>query len=107
MNLLDHIKILPRMACPYCGNVKWVILEMSANTYYTNRDGKVAKSIENYHKARGKCLTCGREYDMYPAYDTFIPLTPIRKLLLEFQPEELNKTNNQDFTYIENPMEKK
>ena len=45
MNLLDHIKILPRMACPYCGNVKWVILEMSANTYYTNRDGKINREL--------------------------------------------------------------
>ena len=106
MNILDEIKVLPRMACPHCGNVKWVIMEMSANTYYTDRSGKVNDSIENYHKYIGKCITCGKEYDMYPAYNTFIPLTDLRRLYLEYRTDELDKTNNQDFTYIENPMAK-
>ena len=105
MSFLDHVKVLPRMACPHCGNVRWIVMEMDANTYYTDKYGKIDKTIENYHKYKGKCLTCGREYDMYPAYDTFIPLTDIRKRYLQYI-DELDKTNNQDFQYIENPMEK-
>ena len=71
----------------------------------TNRDGEICDSMDEMNVAVGKCLECGKEFDCYPAFDSFIPLTPIRKFLPEYATEVLDSTNNMDQTHIENPME--
>ena len=94
---------IPKGSCPNCGHKQFIVKELSSTLYLTNRDGEVIDSQEDYDIAVGKCLSCGKEYDMYPAYNSFIPLTPLRKVLYDFQPAILDRTND-TFDNLQNPI---
>ena len=89
------VQTLPKTACPKCGNSEYGIIEILKTKYYTNNYGEVYRSDEDPEPEYiGKCLTCGAQYKMVQAYDTFIPLTKLRSLLIDYQPEVLAKTNS-------------
>lgn len=90
--------------CPRCGHKNFLVKQITSNIYMTNHDGEVCDSKEEKCVTVAKCLECGKEFDAYPAFDSFIPLTPIRKFLIEYNTDTLDKTNNMDETYIKNPM---
>ena len=93
--------------CPRCGHKNFLIKQLSSTIYITDHDGNVCDSKDEKVVTVGKCLECGKEFDAYPAFDSFIPLTSIRKHMIEYSATVLDKTNNMDETYIENPMTKR
>lgn len=58
--------------------------ESSSNVYLTDRDGEITDSKEIHYKAIGKCVNCYKEYEMMQTSYGFVPLTPLRKLLYEY-----------------------
>lgn len=107
------IQTYPYSACPKCGNMNFAVLECNY-TGYKVVNGEVIDFIEYDSPCIGVCTVCGSKYKMARGYDTFIPITPMRSILKEFQPEELEKTNTRlDFKktiksngemVIKNPM---
>jgi hypothetical protein len=77
---------------------------MQSNLFLTGRDGEIVDSKEEKYVAVGKCLSCGREYEMAPGYNTFVPLTPIRKFLYEYSSPELIEAQPKDMDYLPNPF---
>ena len=104
---MEMMRLVPKGSCPRCGHRQFIIKEIQSNLYLTGRDGEIIDSKEEKYVAVGKCTNCGREYDMAPGYNTFIPLTPIRKFLYEYSTPELVEAQPRDMEYIPNPFWKK
>ena len=102
--------LLPKNACPICGKAsKFIIRDLQSNIYLTNKDGDIIDSKEDFNIAVGMCLNCNTKFDMFPTNNSFIPLTPLRKLLPEYSKASRNYCRNpEEFTsqYIENPISK-
>lgn len=104
---MEMIRVLPKGCCPKCGHRQFIVKEISSNLYLTGRNGEIIDSKEEKYIAVGKCLNCGKEYEMAPSYDSFIPLTPIRKVLFDYELEEIEKDNpNNNLESIPNPFER-
>ena len=101
---MEMCRKVPINACPKCGHKQFIVRDVSINTLATDREGKIHDLLSEEKTAVGLCLNCNAIFELYPAYDSYIPLTPIRKFLREYQPIYLDKTNNIDRTYIDNPM---
>ena len=102
--------LVPRGRCPKCGHTQFIVREITSTLYLTDRDGKVCDFKDEFTTTVGMCTNCNATFDMYPAYDTFIPLTPLMKLLPEYSKASLDQTNNLErFTTpaLPNPIEKK
>ena len=97
---MEMIRLLPKGCCPKCGHRRFIVKEILSNLYLTGRDGEIVDSKEEKYIAAGKCLNCGKEYDMAPGYNTFVPLTPIRKLLYEYSTPELVEAIPRDMGYL-------
>lgn len=106
---MDMVKLLPKNACPKCGGRQYAVYETQNTGYVTDRFGEIVQYVELGKHYSGKCLTCGHEYaDMVYMYDTFVPLTQMRKFMIEYEPANVAKTNNTDAANsaaIINPME--
>ena len=101
------IRLFPRHSCPYCGSSQgYLVKQIKSELFLTNRNGEICDSREEWSVVVGKCKTCGAEMEMYPAFNTFIPLTPLRKMLLEYELDTLDLTNNEDSIPIMNPFSK-
>ena len=102
-------RLLPEGACPVCGSNKgYVVRKIESNLYLVNK-GKVVDSKEEFITTEGMCLNCHTKFDMFEGYDTFIPLTELRKLLPEYEKVNTDRTNNLErFTAkaIDNPISK-
>ena len=93
--------------CPRCGHKNFLVKQVTSTIYLTDRDGQICDSKDELCVTVGKCLECGKEFDLYQTFDSFIPLTSIRKHLAEYALGSLDATNNMDETYIENPITKR
>ena len=102
---MQMIRLMPRHSCPYCGSQQgYLVKQMKSELYLVNRDGEICDSQEQWSVVVGKCKSCGAEMEMYPAFNSFIPLTPLRKMLLEYELDTLSLTNNKDSVPIMNPF---
>ena len=102
------LNYIPKDSCPKCGHRKFLVRELVGTTYLTDEFGKIVDSTDGLHLCRGICMNCAYQCDMYPTRQGFIPLTPLRKFLLEYSDEYLNKRNVfGDESYLPNPMVKK
>lgn len=100
MKIMVHS--IPKGSCPNCGNRQFVVYERNENLYLTNMDGEIIDNAELSNYAIGKCLKCGKEYEMLSNTTQFIPLTKLRKLIFDYTSNiEVNEEK-----YISNPMEK-
>ena len=98
------IRNIPRGSCPKCGHRQFIVKELISNLYLTNEDGEVIDYNEDMHYAKGICMNCHKEYEMFVGNNSFIPLTPLRKLLLEDVVEaEIIEEQVED---IENPFDR-
>ena len=88
---MQMVYMLPKGSCPRCAHRQFIVKEFTGNIYLTGRDGEVIDSKESSYVAIGKCLNCNAEYEMYPGIDSFVPLTPLRKILLEYDRSVLSK----------------
>ena len=98
-------RIVPEGSCPRCGHKQFLVREFQSHLYLTNRDGEVIDAKDEGGFCVGKCLNCKREYEMFQRQHSFIPLTPLRKLMYEYQPENLPKNEYND-PRIGNPMQR-
>ena len=103
-------KLLARIvnisSCPKCGNNKFFVKEAIINEYLVGRDGEITDSRESYNNTVGICLTCGYKYKMLSTSYGFIPLTPLREILLKLPQEQKEitiKENGEILNY--NPMD--
>ena len=102
---MQIMHLIPRHACPYCGSIKGFLVRETRSDYYlTNRDGEIEDTKDIWQIAVGKCLNCGAEMEMYSVRNTFIPLTPLRKMLVEYEPTENQGLGYDDEIYIRNPF---
>ena len=96
----EMCRLVPQGACPTCGHKQFVVYENTTDLYLTNQDGEAIDHTEVRYIAFGKCLNCGKEFEMMPTSIGFIPLTGLRKILYEYSPSsyinetELGSTNN-------------
>ena len=97
-------KTLPKGSCPKCGHSEFVVSELVSSIYLTNRDGEIVDSAEDYYDCKGKCCNCGAEYDMFATAYSFIPATPLRKLLNDYK--FLEPRIDGTIHFSENPMSK-
>lgn len=79
----NMVSLIPLSRCPNCGHGEFLVFEMNLNQYLTNRDGEVKDIIDEEHTIQGKCITCGKVYDMMVNINGFIPLTKLRKILYD------------------------
>lgn len=101
----EMVRIVPRGSCPNCGHHQFIVDEFQRNVYLTNRDGEIIDCEEKTYVAVGFCNCCGKVYEMMPAGDSFIPMTPLRKLLYEYTPHYTPEREAKDS--LPNPMEKR
>lgn len=100
------VNIIPAGSCPNCGHSKFVVFESAQSAYSTNRDGEIVGSKELSYKAVGKCLNCGKEFDMLPTQIRFIPMTRLRKILYDYT-DHSTLDQIESYEEIDNPMMKK
>ena len=101
---MEMLRILPKGSCPKCGHRQFLVKEIQSNLYLTGRDGEIIDSKEEKYIAIGKCLNCGKEYEMAPTAYAFIPLTPLRKFLHEYSSPELIDIKPDDMGYLPSPF---
>ena len=95
--MANMVTLLPKNACPKCGGRQYAIYESRRTGYLTDRFGEVVQYVDLGVHYSGKCLTCGKEYnDMVYMHDTFVPLTQIRKFMIEYEPANVLRSNNTD-----------
>lgn len=99
----EMIYKIKKGSCPNCGHKQFIIYERNENLYLTNSDGEIIDSQELTNYAKGKCIRCGKEYDMLSGISQFIPLTDLRKILYNYSP---HKIEEEKIKLISNPMEK-
>ena len=99
---MQMIRLLPKGSCPKCGHRQFLVKEIQSNLYLTGIDGDVIDSKEEKYVAVGKCLNCGKEYNMLSGRDSFIPMTPLRELLYYYPGKSLKEPEEE---YIDNPFE--
>ena len=98
------IKRIDMGECPYCKSKQFFVSEIVKTNYLLNRDGVVIDSEESVYDAVGICIKCGKQYQMKPVFDGFVPLTPLRK----YMEENINIGSNIDpleVDNINNPMQ--
>lgn len=98
--------LVPEGACPSCGKKGFVVHEMQSFTYLTNRDGVVVDYAPDQYAAVGMCTNCNKRFDMMPTPTGFIPITPLRRILLDYTPH-IDNFLNDDLTnakVVPNPM---
>lgn len=100
----EMVYLIPKGSCPNCTHKQFVVYERNENLYLTNNDGEVIDNAEISNYAIGKCLRCGKEYDMMSYSTRFIPLTALRKILFDYSPHKIEEEN---IKIIPNPMEKR
>ena len=82
----NMVNIIPLGACPKCGHKQFVVSELQINEYLTNPDGEIIDSLDVDYDAEGYCMNCGAQFKMYPTKEGFIPLTRLRKIMLDYTP---------------------
>lgn len=98
----EMCRLVPQGACPICGHKQFIVHEITTDLYLTNQDGAAIDHKELNYIALGKCINCGKEFEMMPTSIGFIPLTRLRKILYEYSPSSyMNKT---ELGNINNPM---
>ena len=98
------IKRIDMGECPHCRSKQFYVSEIVKTNYLLNRDGTVIDSEEPAYDAVGICIKCGKQYQMKPVFDGFVPLTPLRK----YMEENINIGSNTDpleVDDINNPMQ--
>ena len=100
---MNMVTMRPPHSCPRCGCREFGVYESTGTAYLTNKDGEVCAYEDLGTTYHGTCLNCGKRFKMVHAYDTFIPMTPLQEFLIEFEPQNLAKTNNIDSKFIERP----
>ena len=80
----EMVYSIPLGACPICGHRKFIISEYQMNEYLTNLDGEIIDMNLAGYNAKGICCNCNNVFEMYDIGETFIPLTKLRKLLLDY-----------------------
>ena len=98
----NMVNIIPIGSCPNCGHKQFVVSEHQINEYLINRDGEIIDNREAGYDAAGMCLNCKCVFEMYPTREGFIPLTGLRKILLDYTP---HKPHYEILENIDNPME--
>lgn len=104
---VEMIRLRPKGSCPKCGNSRFIILECCYTGYVTDRDGYLNKFKDLGTSYIGCCSTCGAKYKMVEAYNKLIPLTPLRALCRDYEPDKLAMTNNVELkirSIVKNPM---
>lgn len=101
------VKPVPKCACPKCRNAKdIVVFESIQNLYALNRDGEIKDFREINHRAIGKCFICDNEFNMYETKSGFIPITPLREILLQNNVIGVEECEEWELTPTTNPMQK-
>lgn len=100
----NMVNIIPLGACPKCGHKQFVVSEQQITEYLTNADGEIVDGIDVEYDAVGMCCNCNATFDMYPTKEGFIPLTNLRKILLNYTPHMI-VMHPQKVPAIDNPME--
>lgn len=95
----EMVTKIPMNSCPVCGGRKYVVYEMYSEMHLTDDSGVVTDSKELIYKCNGYCRNCETKFDMTYGSMGFVPLTPVRKVLLE------NGGLDIEMDIIENPME--
>lgn len=99
----EMCRIIPQGSCPICGHKQFIINEGIINLYLTDQDGSVIDYKEEDYKAIGKCINCGKKFEMMPTSTGFIPLTHLRKIIYEYSPSSyINEISSGN---TKNPME--
>jgi hypothetical protein len=102
----EMVSIIPLGLCPNCGHGQFVVIESTMSTYLTNNDGEIIDSKEICNEAIGRCVRCGREYNMLSTLYGFIPLSNLRSILFNNTPH-INKCIDDSIFKDDNPMEVK
>ena len=98
----------PKGSCPKCGHSKFAILECRYTGYKTDSDGYLKDFRDFGVSYIGVCLNCNAKFKMVQAYDKLIPLTPLRSMCRDYEPDKLAMTNNIELNIrskLKNPME--
>lgn len=95
---------IPIGSCPSCGHRQFVVDEMYTSTYLTNRDGTVIDFSNEDYSAKGMCCNCHKVYDMMPTNTGFVPLTDLRRILLDYTPH-VDNFYKEEVKSLANPME--
>lgn len=96
--------IIPKGSCPTCGHKQFIVYHRTEILSLTDMEGQIIDSQNISDYAIGKCINCGKEYDMIILNETYIPATPLRKLLYEYDPHTFYDENIIE-SNIPNPME--
>lgn len=99
----EMVNYVPFGSCPICGHKQFIAVESNISVFLTDGDGMVVQSKELDHNVKGKCLNCNTEFDMLSTLYGFIPLTSLRKILLDYM-DITNDVIECDYKNIDNPM---
>ena len=100
----NMVNIIPLGSCPKCGHKQFVVSELQINEYLTNTNGEIIDSLDVEYDAEGMCLNCNATFKMYPTREGFIPLTRLRKILLDYTPH-MQCVKTIELDDLANPME--
>lgn len=100
----EMVHIVPLGSCPKCGHRQFIVSEHVYTEYLTNPDGEVVDSDIIDWDAEGMCCNCKTIFEMYPTRDGFIPLTRLRKIMLEYTPHT-KVLSYEEYMALPNPME--
>lgn len=95
-------RVFPRGACLKCGSKNFIVYHRTEILSLTDMEGVIVDSEELSDYAIGKCINCGKEYDMIILNESYIPSTPIRKMLYE---QNNPMFDEEEYESIKNPME--
>ena len=100
------LRPIPLNSCPKCHHQQFLVKTVESTIFFTDRNGVIVHHQPEIDMAFGKCLNCGYECDMMSTLVGFMPLTPLRKILFDFQHDQLND-NEFDGDIEDNPMDQR
>lgn len=95
--------IIPYNACPNCRHKSFIVMQIQVDAFVTDGDGNICATEQKHYNAIGKCLNCGKEYDMMPTPNGFNPMGKIKSILNRYN--GVIGSNCTDNISLDNPME--